>query len=59
MKGIYERFGILLDERENVQNANPWDIRLETMFHMTNDSGLFRTMEELVTDGLEPYWKCF
>ncbi|MBU1746580.1 MAG: hypothetical protein KKA73_02735, partial [Chloroflexi bacterium] len=30
---------------------NPWDVQLFTMFHMTNDSHLFRTREALVAEG--------
>jgi hypothetical protein len=29
---------------------NPWGIRFSTMFHMSNDSNLFRTREQLETD---------
>jgi hypothetical protein len=32
---------------------NPWDIRFSTMFHMSNDSHLFRTLEQLEGEGWE------
>ena len=32
---------------------NPWGIRFSTMFHMSNDSHLFRTREQLEADGWE------
>ena len=32
---------------------NPWGVKLSAMFHMSNDSGLFRTREELIGDGWE------
>jgi len=39
-KRIYERVPVLWDE--NKADGNPWGIRFITMFHMSNDSGLFR-----------------
>ncbi len=33
---------------------NPWQVRLSTLFHMANDSGLFRTATELEKDG---FWR--
>ena len=47
--GIYRRVPVLV--REGDPEGNPWGIRLATMFHMTNDSGLFRTREELEAEG--------
>jgi len=49
-RGIYERVPILVRETEEGEE-NPWGVRYFTMFHMTNDSGLFRTAEELEEDG--------
>ena len=28
-------------------DTNPWSVKLSTMFHMSNDSGLFRTLRQL------------
>jgi hypothetical protein len=33
------------------KDANPWVIRYCSLFHGTNDSGLFRTAEKLATEG--------
>ncbi len=45
---IYNRFPILINEQTG---ENPWGIRFSTMFHMSNDSHLFRTKEELEQAG--------
>ncbi|MEU8344901.1 N-6 DNA methylase [Spirillospora sp. NPDC048832] len=47
--GIYRRVPVLL--REGDPNGNPWGISFMTMFHMANDSQLFRTREELEASG--------
>lgn len=47
--GIYRRVPVLINEAE--KNGNPWGISFMTMFHMSNDSGLFRTQEQLERDG--------
>ena len=47
--GIYRRVPVLLKEGD--PNGNPWGIRFMTMFHMSNDSHLFHTREELEADG--------
>ena len=39
-KGIYKRIPILIDENRK-QGGNPWGIKFFTMFHQTNDAGLF------------------
>lgn len=31
--------------------ANPWNLRFSTLFHMANDSGLFRQVEDCVAEG--------
>ena len=46
---MYRRAGILW--REGDPDGNPWGVRFLSMFHMTNDSGLFRTRAELVAAG--------
>jgi hypothetical protein len=52
-KGIYERLPVLVDRRDN-EVKNLWGIRYATLFHMTNDSGLFRTSAELQAEGFYP-----
>jgi hypothetical protein len=46
---IYRRVPVLVNEE--VPEANPWAIRFQTMFHMSNDSHLFRTRDQLVAKG--------
>jgi hypothetical protein len=48
-KGIYRRVPVLVDEGAGEAN-NPWRIEFMTMFHMANDSGLFRNSRDL-SDG--------
>jgi len=48
-KYIYRRTGVLWDETK--PDGNPWGLSFATMFHMTNDSGLFRTRAEMETAG--------
>lgn len=50
---LYRRAGGVL-WRESTSEGNPWGLRLATMFHMTNDSGSFRTRGELVQAGWLP-----
>ena len=45
-RSIYERHPVLVD-RSSGQEIKTWRIKYTTMFHMTNDSHLFRTREEL------------
>lgn len=52
-KGIYERLPVLVDRRDT-EVKNPWGVRYATLFHMTNDSGLFRTASELAREGFYP-----
>ena len=47
--GIYRRVPVLLKEGD--PNGNPWGLSFMTMFHMSNDSHLFRTREQLEADG--------
>jgi hypothetical protein len=49
-RGICERVPVLV-RRTAKRERNPWGVRYFTMFHMTNDSRLFRTAEELEADG--------
>ncbi|MCX5274391.1 Eco57I restriction-modification methylase domain-containing protein [Streptomyces virginiae] len=55
--GIYRRVPVLIDETKEV-GGNPWGIAFMTMFHMSNDSHLFRpaaqdgeTFEDLLKTG--------
>ena len=49
-KSIYERVPVLVDRRGS-EPKYVWPIKYYTMFHMTNDSHLFRTTDELRADG--------
>ena len=49
---IYRRVGVFW--RESDPDGNPWGLRFLSMFHMTNDSGLFRTQAELASAGWRP-----
>jgi N-6 DNA Methylase len=42
---LYRRTGVLW--RESAHDGNPWGLRFLAMFHMANDSGLFRTRAEM------------
>ena len=46
---MYRRADVLW--RENDPDGNPWGLRFLSMFHMANDSGLFRTRAELASAG--------
>ncbi len=46
---IYRRAGVMW--REGDPDGNPWGVRFLSLFHMANDSGLFRTTGELVSGG--------
>ena len=51
-KAIYRRVPVLVhDTRAGQPEQNPWGIRFERMFDMSNDSILFRGREELEADG--------
>ena len=51
-KAIYRRVPVLIRETQGGRpEENPWGIRFSTMFHMSNDSHLFRTREQLEADG--------
>ena len=49
---MYRRAGVFWKEARDVEpEANRWGVRFSTMFHMSNDSGLFRTREQLEHSG--------
>ena len=45
---MYRQTGVLWSHDN--QDGNPWGLRLLSMFHMANDSNLFRTSFELASD---------
>lgn len=49
-KAIYRCVPVLIDESKG-EAGNSWGIKFATMFHMTNDSNLFRTLEQLEGEG--------
>jgi len=51
-KGIYRRVPVLVDEAKD-PSGDPWQMRFMRMFDMANDSGLFRSSEELQAEGFE------
>ena len=52
-RGIYARHPVLVD-RSTGQEHRTWPVRYHTMFHMTNDSHLFRTADQLDAAGFYP-----
>ena len=57
---IYEQHPVLVD-RSDGEEKRVWPVRYATMFHMANDSHLFRTAEQLNAEGFYPvegnHWK--
>ncbi|WP_298069613.1 N-6 DNA methylase [uncultured Mailhella sp.] len=51
-KAVYRRVPVLIREaRDGRPEENPWGVKFNRMFDMSNDSRLFRTREELEDDG--------
>ena len=50
---IYEEHPVLVD-RSQGEEQRAWPVRYRTMFHMTNDSHLFRTATQLDDEGFYP-----
>jgi len=50
---LYARAPVLIEERaqESGGDINPWGITFQTMFHMSGDSGFFRTLAQMEGDG--------
>lgn len=50
---LYGRAPVLIQERsqEGGGDINPWGITFQAMFHMSGDSGLFRTPAQMEADG--------
>jgi hypothetical protein len=49
-KHVYRRVPVLIEEGKAAA-GNPWRVEFLRMFDMANDSGLFRTREQLVHEG--------
>jgi len=47
---IYSRFPVLIEDAKG-EDGNPWKLRFRAMFHMSGDSGLFRTAQQLAKEG--------
>lgn len=53
-KKIYQRIPVLIREgRGDLSEHNSWGIRFMAMFHMSNDSHLFKTYQQLRQEGYE------
>ena len=50
---IYERHPVLVD-RSGGKEQRTWPVKYMTMFHMTNDSHIFRTAAQLDAEGFYP-----
>ena len=50
---IYERHPVLVDHSGG-EERKAWPVKYATMFHMTNDSHLFRTVAQLKAEGFYP-----
>ena len=52
VRKMYQRAGVLIREGVGEEpDENPWGVTLQSMFHMANDSYLFRTRAQLEEDG--------
>src|SRR5262249_53879780 len=49
-KSMYRRVPVLVDKSRGTA-GDPWTVSFMAMFHMANDSGRFRTREQLESDG--------
>jgi hypothetical protein len=49
-KAVYRRVPVLVNEGKG-EAGNPWGVSFQAMFHMSNDSHLFRTREEMEEAG--------
>ncbi len=52
-RDIYARHPVLVDRSDGTERKT-WPVKYHTMFHMTNDSHLFRTAAQLDTEGFYP-----
>ena len=53
IRRLYERHPVLVDRSYGYERRE-WPVRYLTMFHMTNDSHLFRTAAQLESNGFYP-----
>ena len=51
LKRIYRHWPVLIREKEDGTEENPWGVKFSTMFHMSNDSGLFKERTDLEQEG--------
>jgi hypothetical protein len=51
-KKIYSKVPVLIDENKGPA-GNPWRLSFMAMYHMANDSGLFKPTEQLRAEGCE------
>ncbi|MFE3993472.1 Eco57I restriction-modification methylase domain-containing protein [Streptomyces goshikiensis] len=51
LRAIHEQVPSLWKNKGTADEWNPWGLRFRTMFHMSGDSGVFRTDEALRGDG--------
>lgn len=52
-KKIYRKHPVLIKENPDGEDENPWGIKFSTMFHMSNDSSLFKNKDQLTGMGFE------
>ncbi len=53
-KAIYRRVPVLIRDAQGDQpEVNSWGVKFNTMFHMSNDSHLFRSREQLEAEGCQ------
>ncbi|MCX8039501.1 MAG: N-6 DNA methylase [Planctomycetota bacterium] len=57
---ISRRIPVLIQDADGTwPERNPWGARLAQMFNMSNDSGLFRTRDQLLHEGWQLQGNCF
>ena len=52
-RAIYERHPVLVDRSSGIE-LKAWPVKYATMFHMANNSNLFRTAAQLKSEGFYP-----
>ena len=53
LKYLYRKWPVLLKVDDDGNEVNPWGVKFGTMFHMSNDSHLFRESGELESEGFK------
>ena len=51
-KKLYRKAGVFVAENEG-EDGNPWGVKFMAMFHMSSDSELFQTRDQLSSEGFE------